>query len=198
MMPPARRFFEILDIGVALALALVGTFAVGAFDDGSTARVVLVAPILLFAPGYLLLQALLVPARSARTRLLHGVLSIGISLAVVGLVSLTAAVVRGGFRPAVIVALVTLTCIALAATATYRRLYQRAPLVTAPDASTPRIQGVPVAASRPMRRPEEPAEAIRSEPTMQLPIVTAIAETSAPEESAAVAGPAMVAQRESR
>jgi uncharacterized membrane protein len=112
--------------------------------EGDLARVVLTLPVLLWAPGYLLMQAMLVPARDARRRAVHAVAAVGVSPAVVGLLALATAILPGGFRPAVIVSVVTLACVALAATAYYRR----ATWTPEPaDAQTP-ARGSPVARAR--------------------------------------------------
>lgn len=106
----------------AAALAMVAAAGLAALmPEGSLLRLALIAPILLIAPGYLLIQALVVPARSARTRLLHGFLSFGVSPAVLGLLALATALLPNGFQPWIIVASVTLGCVLLAGIAVRRR-----------------------------------------------------------------------------
>lgn len=198
MMSDVRRLRGVFDIAAALLLALLGAVAVAVFPDGRPMRLILVAPVLLFAPGYLLLQAVLVPKRPPLTRVLHGVLSMGISLALVGLVALSAALVRGAFKPAVIVVLVTLTCIALAATGTYRRLYQGAPTNSVPAQRTPRIRRVGFAPpSRFFRRAEKPSVAARPAPAEDLPVVTATVAEAPPQERTQVTSAAIATQQES-
>jgi uncharacterized membrane protein len=79
------------------------------------------APVLLVAPGYLLLQALIVPRPAGGRRALQGLLAIGLSPGIVGLLALSTSLVRGGFKPTPILVVVTGACLALAAIAFRRR-----------------------------------------------------------------------------
>lgn len=106
---------------VVLAAAVALTLPVE-----STLRAVLTLPVLLVAPGYLLLQALLVPARRPRRRVLHAVFGLGISPPLLGLMALSTTVVPGTFTPNTIIVAVTLGCLALGALAVFRRGRQRA------------------------------------------------------------------------
>lgn len=109
------------DVVAATGLVLVAALAAVVLADGSTLRPVVALPILMVAPGYLLLQALLVPARSPTERGRHLLVSLGLSPAVLGLLALATAVVPGGFRPLPIAATVTLGCLAFAGVALRRR-----------------------------------------------------------------------------
>lgn len=109
------------DLIVAGALALVAGLAAVGLPDGSTLRLAIVLPIVLLAPGYLLLQALIVPARSAASRGRHLLLSLGVSPAVLGLLALSTAIVPGGFTPGAILLVVTVGCVVLAAVGVHRR-----------------------------------------------------------------------------
>lgn len=109
------------DLLLAAALALAAGAAALMLPDGSTLRLALVLPILLLAPGYLLLQALIVPARSMTDRGRHLLLSLGVSPAVLGLLALSTAIVPGGFTPGAIVLVVTVGCVLLAGIGFQRR-----------------------------------------------------------------------------
>jgi uncharacterized membrane protein len=109
------------DILVVVGLALASAAAAAVSPAASTARVVLAGPSVLLAPGYLLLQALLVPTRSRRVRGRHLLFSLGLSPALVGLLALSTAIVPGGFKRAVIAAVVTVGCVAFAGVGLWRR-----------------------------------------------------------------------------
>jgi uncharacterized membrane protein len=96
----------------------------------------LTLPMLLFVPGYLLLQAFVVPAATGAARGWQALASLGISPAMMGLFALLTAVVEGGFRLGAIVALSLLGCLALGAAALVRRraLAQSAGLPKGTDA----------------------------------------------------------------
>lgn len=113
-----RASADLLIAGVAVLLAGAATLVL---PDGSTLRLVLVLPILLLAPGYLLLQALLVPARSTAARGRHLLLSLGVSPAVLGLLALSTAIVPGGFTSGAIILVVTVGCVLLAGVGFQRR-----------------------------------------------------------------------------
>lgn len=119
--PPERPVPGQFDVYLAGALALLGAFAVAALPDGSALRIALVLPVLFFAPGYLLLQALPIPRVRRWSHGVHALLAIGVSPAIVGLLALSTALIPGGFRPAPIVTVVTVASLALAAVALYRR-----------------------------------------------------------------------------
>lgn len=122
-----------LDIVIAAALVVIAAFATAILPEGSIARIVMVLPVLFFAPGYLLLQALPIPIFSSWSRTVHGFLAIGISPAIVGLLALSTSLVPGGFKPVPIITVVTLVSLALAAAALYRRS----------SAARPRADGQP-------------------------------------------------------
>lgn len=113
---------QVGDLAAATLLAFVGAAAVAIAPPGSPARVALTAPTLLVVPGYLLLQALLVPVRPWPRRGLHAVVALGLSPAIVGLLALATALAPGGFKPMPLVAAVTFGCVAMAALAAVRRM----------------------------------------------------------------------------
>lgn len=105
--------------GAILALAAAVGFAI--LPPGSLLRLAVALPVLLSVPGYLLIQAAIVPPPPGRRRMAQVLLSLAVSPAVVGLLALSTALVRGGFRPAAIVLVVTVGCLLLAAVARHRR-----------------------------------------------------------------------------
>jgi uncharacterized membrane protein len=110
-----------LDILAAAALALVGALATN-LPGGSTLRIVLVAPVLLLVPGYLLLQALVVPAAPWSRRGLHAAASIGISPAMCAVAGLLLSFFDGAFKAGPIIAVVTVLCFVLAGVGVFRRM----------------------------------------------------------------------------
>lgn len=113
---------------VLLSTGLVVMAAAIAFllPVGSTWRAALTLPVLLVAPGYLLLQSIFVPARRPRERLFHAVLGLGISPPILGLLALSTTVLPGTFSPNAIIGAVTVGCLALGALAVFRRDRHRA------------------------------------------------------------------------
>lgn len=111
-------------VDVVVAMVAVGAAATVAFmlPDGSTVRWALALPIVLLAPGYLLLQAIFVPAQSVASRLIHALVSLGVSPAIVGLLALSTAPF-GAFREGPIVTVVTGSCLVLGLIALIRRGY---------------------------------------------------------------------------
>lgn len=114
------------DVLISTGLVVLAAAIALTLPAESTLRAVLTLPVLLVAPGYLLLQSILVPARRPRRRVLHAVLGLGISPPLVGLMALSTTVVPGSFTPTTIIAAVTLGCLALGALAVYRRGRQQA------------------------------------------------------------------------
>ena len=110
-----------LDLLACAALVALGCLAAAALPSGSGLRLALAVPVLLFAPGYLLVEAAAGPAMQASARAMRAVLAIGLSPALVGLVALATAGLPGGFRTGSIVLLVAVVCLALAAAALWRR-----------------------------------------------------------------------------
>ncbi|MHB1262098.1 MAG: DUF1616 domain-containing protein [Thermoplasmatota archaeon] len=109
-----------LDIAIAGSLGIAATAAAVSLPP-STLRTVLALPMILFVPGYLLLQAFVVPAAAGRTRTWQAFASIGISPAILGLMALSTSIVQGGFRLGAILMVTTLGCLAFATTALLRR-----------------------------------------------------------------------------
>ncbi len=117
-----------LDLLAAAALALLAGLAFLALPAGSPLRVALTLPVLFFVPGYLLIEAATESAVSRQRRMVRAWISIGVSPVVVALLALATVVLPGGFKPASIVATITLACLALAGIAMTRRLRtQRVP-----------------------------------------------------------------------
>lgn len=124
---PSRRGVagDVVDLAVAVGLVLVAVLVAASRPEGDAVRLAVAAPVVLVVPGYLLLQAALVPARSAKMRVVHAAAAIGLSPVVLGLAALATALVPGGFQTGPIVAVVTVFCLALAALAGYRRAVAR-------------------------------------------------------------------------
>lgn len=109
-----------LDVAGASVLILLGAFAAFNLPAGPL-RMALALPVLLFAPGYLLLQALVVPPARGTALMWQCFASVGISPAVVGLLALSTSIVEGGFKLGAIVVLVTIGSLAFTAGALVRR-----------------------------------------------------------------------------
>lgn len=116
---------QTVDLGVAVVLILAAAWVAWVLPEGDTLRLVVAAPVVLVVPGYLVLQAVFVPARPPRQRLVHALFAIGLSPIVLGLLALTTALVPSGFRTGPIVAAVTVACLALAGLAGFRRTADR-------------------------------------------------------------------------
>lgn len=114
------------DVLVSTGLVVLAAAVALTLPDESTLRAALTVPVLLVAPGYLILQGIFVPARRARQRLLHAALGLAVSPPLVGLFALSTIVVPGTFSPNAIIAAVTLGCLALASLALFRRERHRA------------------------------------------------------------------------
>lgn len=119
MDPPEER--GSWDLGLSVALALAGALGALWLPAGETLRLILAVPVVLVVPGYLILQALMVPTDRRFPRWLEALFSIALSPAIVGLVALATWVIPGGFRPTVIIGTVTGACFLLAAVALQRR-----------------------------------------------------------------------------
>ena len=119
--PASRPLKASVDVLVAAGAMLAAIATALILPGGSTLRLAVVLPVLMVAPGYLLLQALLVPTRSATARVRHALLSLGVSPAVLGLLALSTAIVPGGFTEGAILAVVTLGCLVLAGVSVHRR-----------------------------------------------------------------------------
>ncbi|MBI2077530.1 MAG: DUF1616 domain-containing protein [Euryarchaeota archaeon] len=108
------------DLVVAVLVTLVGAGAVWFLPTGNPLRFALALPVLLFTPGYLLLQVAVLP-KPGRDRAVQPIVAVPASIAVVALLALATAVVPDGFTPTNIVAVVTSASLALAALAKARR-----------------------------------------------------------------------------
>lgn len=126
------------DVAVALALGAVSVGAAVSMEAG-LARTLLALPMLLFVPGYLLLQAFVVPAATGPGRGWQVLASLGISPAVVGLLSLMTSIVDGGFRLGAILALTAFGTLAFGVAALVRRnaLANASPTAKPADSARP-------------------------------------------------------------
>lgn len=118
-----RRFSlgQSSDLIVAVLLAVASALTASALSAGDPMRAFVTLPILLTVPGYLLIQALLVPAPAAPVRVLHVLLGVGLSPALVGLLAMSTDLLPGGFRPMAIIMAFTGACVVLASIAFVRR-----------------------------------------------------------------------------
>lgn len=115
------RLRQSTDLLIAAPLAVVSALLASLLPAGNVVRIVLTLTILLTVPGYLLLQAVFVPARPARSRAIQALYGIGVSPVIVGLLALSTALFVGGFGATAIIVTVTLACLALALIAFIRR-----------------------------------------------------------------------------
>jgi uncharacterized membrane protein len=118
--PKREHAWPKLDVAVTASLGVIATAAATSLPAG-TLRTALTLPMILFVPGYLLLQAFVVPAVTGAARGWQALASLGISPAVLGLFALATSIVQGGFRLDAIVVLSTIGCLAFAAAALVRR-----------------------------------------------------------------------------
>jgi uncharacterized membrane protein len=117
--PTVRRVGP-ADLLVAAGLVLLAGVVALVLPSGNLLRLLIGAPAVLLAPGYLALQAAIRPGPAER-RPLHLVFALGLSPALVGLLALATAIVPGGFKPAVIVSVTVVACLAMAGVAMVRR-----------------------------------------------------------------------------
>lgn len=134
------RFRRSADLVAAAAFTALAASQAFFMPLGNPIRVFITLVFLLTVPGYLLIQALVVPARPAASRWVHALLGVGISPAIVGLLALSTALIPGGFHPVVIIAIVISACAALAAAAFGRRSLHSGQ-IRPTDSSTP--HGIP-------------------------------------------------------
>ncbi len=118
--PGSIREGTFLDVVLAMVAIVAAAAAAFLIPDGTIVRWALAIPVLLVVPGYLLLQAILVPAKPVSSRGVHALLSLGISPPLVGLLALTTALF-GAFHAGPIIAVVTGACLLLGVTALLRR-----------------------------------------------------------------------------
>lgn len=119
---PGTGWAGSLDLLGWMALALVAAGAAFALPSGNALRAVLAALVVFVVPGVLLMEALFPPWHAAPpARRFRIAVALGVSPALVGLVALSTALVPGGFRPANIIAVVTLACLLLGAAGIARR-----------------------------------------------------------------------------
>lgn len=113
-----------MDVVIAGVLAVLAAAAAFALPDGNAGRMIFTLSVLLVVPGYLLIQAVVGRARTIPKRMIHLLLSLGLSPAIVGLLALATAIIPGGFQPPWIIALITLWCVAMTGLALWRRKVQ--------------------------------------------------------------------------
>ena len=109
------------DLAACAALALLGALAVALLAPRNPLRAALAMPVLFLVPGYLLLQIVFGRQAGWGGRASQAVLAVGVSPPVVGVLSLLTLVLPGGMRPAAIVWIVTIGCLALCGAAFLRR-----------------------------------------------------------------------------
>lgn len=121
-----------------LACCLLVAAACAAFAglaEGSPLRMAAALPVLFFAPGYLLIEAVAGPVKEKAQHAVRAIVAIGVSPGIVGLLALAAAVLPAGFHAAPIVLLLAVACGVMAAAGLWRRV-----------AHVRRILGTPAAA----------------------------------------------------
>jgi hypothetical protein len=141
------------DLAVAAA-ACIAAAAATMWMPAGLPRAILAFSVLAIAPGYLLIQAVLVPARPVADRLGHCAYALGVSPAYLGLVALTTVFSPNGFRPKAIVAVTLVASLALAAAALARRsaaLRQRPAAPTSEPARRREVYAVSDGRSAPRR-----------------------------------------------
>lgn len=116
-----RSWTRDLDLLACATVVGLACLAAMTLPEGSIVRLAVAIAGLFVAPGYLLVEAAAGPARSVAARVRRAALSVGVSPAIVGLLALATAGLPGGFRPASIILLLGVTCLALAAAALWRR-----------------------------------------------------------------------------
>lgn len=129
--PQHKASLSWLDLAVA-ALACIAAAAAAMWMSPGLPRALLAFGVLAIAPGYLLMQAVLVPTRPVADRLGHCAYALGISPAYLGIVALTTTFAPNGFRPKAIVAVTLAASLALALAALARRRVALRPRPVAP------------------------------------------------------------------
>ena len=109
------------DLLACCFLVAAGCTASVGLADGTALRMAFALPLLFFAPGYLLIEAVAGPAKASAHRAVRALLAIGVSPALVGLLALAAAVLPAGFRPAPILILLAVACGIMAIAGFWRR-----------------------------------------------------------------------------
>lgn len=132
--PSRSNWLDHVDLVGAAFLAVVALVAALSLEARGMLRVVLVAPLVLAVPGYLLIQAVMGPGSQLRRRPVHAVFGLGVTPAVLGLLGLLAALfLPGGFVPVTVMVTVTVFCVICAGVAATRRvLAARSPSAAAP------------------------------------------------------------------
>lgn len=110
-----------MDLLAAAGLALAAPIAVALHPEGSIFRALVTLPAILVVPGYLLVQAIQVPASAALVRARHVVLALGVSFPLLALATLVTTLTPWGMQAVPIVAAVTIMNLALIGGVLYRR-----------------------------------------------------------------------------
>lgn len=127
-----RRWARSWDLVACSALVAAACAAFAGLAEGTALRFALALPVLFFAPGYLLIEAVAGPAKAAGGRAVRALVAIGVSPALVGLLALATAVLPAGFRPTPIVVLLAVASGALALAGAWRRRLHAPHAVPAP------------------------------------------------------------------
>lgn len=148
-----KRFPATVDVVLAAICVILSEFAFRILPEGSLVRLALVVPVLFFAPGYLLLQACLVPARPVANRVIHAVFSTILSPSLIAVLALMAALVPGAFKPGIIVFIVTVASLLCATIALLRRYHHAQRAVREFESFTPTRHHTSTQASSPVVAP---------------------------------------------
>lgn len=166
-----RIVFHYVDLAACLVAVALSAWAYTALPGRDPLRILLVAPMLLFVPGYLLIEAFRSSREPLGRRGTIAAVAPGLSIAFVALLSLATAFFPSGFMPNAIVAMTTLVCIALVANASYRR----ARIMMTDWAAQPPPRRDPNAMPRLASRPNPPATAIQLPAQTRSPTVPKVA-----------------------
>lgn len=121
--PALAGWQGMVDLVAAAALAVLAGLVAAVGPEGSLVRIALAGLVVFALPGYLLVEAVAPRGKpGAPPRAMRALAALALSPALVGLLALSTALVPGGFKPASIVAVVTLACVGLAALAAQRRV----------------------------------------------------------------------------
>ncbi len=129
---PWRRLGAGADLIGVCSLVVLAGLAYAFLPGGSVLRVALAFTVLFFAPGYLAIEAAVGPAATRAAKSVRALVAVGISPAIVGLLALGTSVFPGGFRPAPLVVMLSVSCLALAAAALWRRRAYAQPVAAQP------------------------------------------------------------------
>ncbi len=115
--PHDKTPLQWIDLAVAAVFVVIAAVASG-MPNGA-ARAALTLPMIIFIPGYLMVQAIV---GNARPTAFQALIAVGLSPPLVGCLALMTAIVPGGFTAGPIITIVTVASLAMAAVAFVRRL----------------------------------------------------------------------------